>query len=141
MPSAIGKFRLDAKVRALSTGDLENVAIARIDSVGGSSFGKFRVDGKVTKKELNGFIHEYKEEMKRKKVIIPGFRPGKVPPHAMQEIRESVVGHALEAMLGGICNANGLVVSVDLASATVNLPSKPSPDSLTLLTLLGKDLQ
>jgi hypothetical protein len=116
MSSTIGRFRMNAKVNALSTGDLENVAIARIDSLGDTSFGKFKIDGKVAKKEMNGFIYEYKEEMKRKNVIIPGFRPGKVPPHAMPEIREFVVSHALETLLGELCNVNGLMVSCCLST-------------------------
>jgi hypothetical protein len=107
-----GRFRLKATMSALSIGDLENVAITRIDSSEDSSFGKFRINGIVTKREMNSFIREYKEEMKRKGVIIPGFRPGNVPPHAMQEIREFVVSHALETLLGEMCNVNGLMVSV-----------------------------
>jgi hypothetical protein len=95
------------KCTLLTVGD--NVQISQLDN-GPAGCGKYRADGHVCYKDLYGYIREYKDEMKRKRVIIPGFRPGVVPAHAMPEIRSFVVNYAVENVLKNLCNVNELRV-------------------------------
>jgi hypothetical protein len=95
------------KCTLLTVGD--NVQISQLHS-GSAGCGKYRTNGYVCYKDLYGYIREYKEEMKRKRVIIPVFRPGVVPAHAMPEIRSFVVNYALENVLKNLCNVNELMV-------------------------------
>lgn len=106
-------WRLPAlKSNPLTVGDMTNIALTKIEDVSSNRVGKFRLKGIIPSQELNSYIVEYKEEMKRKKVIIPGFRPGVIPPHAMPEIRSFVVSHGLETILSELCNINRLRVSL-----------------------------
>lgn len=109
-------FSLQAQPKILSTGGLENIEFIKLDSSNEPDFGKYRVSGLITSRQLNILIRDYKEEMKRKRIILPGFRPGKVPPYAMPEIRSFVINYALEQVLQGICNANNLLVRIMLFS-------------------------
>lgn len=57
---------------------------------------------------MNSFFEEYKEEMKRRKVVFPGFRAGKLPPYVMPDVRKYLVCFGLESIIGTLCNNNGL---------------------------------
>lgn len=96
----------------LTVGEFDNIVIEQVDSLGSPEFGKYRLKGMIDRKTMSGYLKDYKEEMKRKKIMARGFRPGVVPPHAMPEIRSFLVGHAMETVLGEVCNMNGLRVSV-----------------------------
>eukprot|EP01035_Chromulina_nebulosa_P019091 gene19091-24919_t len=46
--------------------------------------------------------------MKRRKVSFPGFRPGKLPPYVMGDVRKYLISFGLETLIGQLCNINGL---------------------------------
>jgi FKBP-type peptidyl-prolyl cis-trans isomerase (trigger factor) len=56
------------------------------------------------------YLGEYKEEIKKKKVVFPGFRPGKLPPYVMPDVRRYIVCYGLESLIGQLCNQNKLQV-------------------------------
>ena len=95
----------------LNSGGFENVYINRIDNCDDNTFGKFKVDTCIKRRDMNSILKAYREELIKKKVIYRGFRPGKVPPYAMPEIRSSVVNHAIATTIGELCFLNGLTVS------------------------------
>lgn len=88
----------------------DHVAIHTVDHNHVRGLGKYRVSGHIPSNELDEYIRDYKDELKRRRVIIPGFRPGVVPPHAMQEVRHFAVDHALTKLLGTLCSVNELKV-------------------------------
>ena len=107
-------FRTHTKLRniysTLDVGDFENVAFTKVGQLR-SDIGQCRLEATVTADDMNEFLDEYKEEMKHRKVIFPGFRPGKIPPSAMIDIRKYLVSHSIETIVGQLCNLNGLMVS------------------------------
>lgn len=94
----------------LTTGDYERVKFVQVADLS-STFGKFRMEATLKSGEMNEFLNEYKKEMQRRKVLFPGFRPGKLPPYVMPDIRKYLVCYGLESVIGQICNLNGLEVS------------------------------
>ncbi len=102
-PPASGKA-LDAP---LDTGDFDISVFKKVEDVT-DSIGKYVVEASIPSSDMNTFLGEYKEEMKRRKVSFPGFRAGNLPPHVMGDVRRYLVCFGLETMLGQICNANGL---------------------------------
>ena len=105
--------RLRKFYNALDVGDFENVAFQKVEQLS-SDIGKFRVEATVTAGDMDSFLDEYKEEMNDRKVIFPGFRPGKIPPHAMVDIRKYLVSHSIETIVGQLCNINGFSVRFTL---------------------------
>lgn len=93
----------------LTTGDYERVKFVQVADLS-STFGKFRMEATLKSSEMNEFLNEYKKEMQRRKVLFPGFRPGKLPPYVMPDIRKYLVCYGLESVIGQICNLNGLEV-------------------------------
>jgi len=91
----------------LTTGDYERVKFVQVADLS-STFGKFRMEATLKSSEMNEFLNEYKKEMQRRKVLFPGFRPGKLPPYVMPDIRKYLVCYGLESVIGQICNLNGL---------------------------------
>lgn len=103
--------RLRKLLSTLDVGDFQNVVFTKTDHIGKyNDIGKYMLDATVTASEMNSFLDEYKEEMMDRKVIFPGFRPGKIPPSAMIDIRKYLVSHCIETIIGQLCNINGLVV-------------------------------
>jgi hypothetical protein len=51
--------------------------------------------------------------MKKRKVTFPGFRPGKIPPFAMTDVRRYIVCYGLELTIGSLCNMNSLIMCSD----------------------------
>lgn len=93
----------------LDVGTLKNTAFKLVEKLS-EDLGKFNVDTTITSKEMNSFLDDYKEELSRRKVKFPGFRPGKIPPYAMTDVRKYLVSYALETTLGQLCNLNNLQV-------------------------------
>lgn len=94
---------------ALQTGEFQGVEFLQLDdptSVAGLA--KYSLSATITKAEMNSFLNEYKEEMKRRKVVFPGFRAGKLPPYVMGDVRKYLVCFGLETLIGQLCNLNGL---------------------------------
>jgi hypothetical protein len=97
----------------LDTGDFEGVKrFSKVSDVSGK-ISKYLLEATIDKKELNSYLEEYKEEMKRRKVVFPGFRAGKLPPYVMADVRKYLVCYGLETILGSLCNNNGLKVGRD----------------------------
>ncbi len=70
-----GAFKMLAD---LETGDFQNVIFTNIDtSSSRSDTKKFKLEATIKSKDFNEYLKEYKEEIKRRKVVFPGFRPGK----------------------------------------------------------------
>lgn len=90
----------------MNTGEFDDVKFSRIS--GTRALAKYTVSAVIKKAEMNSFLNEYKEEMKRRKVVFPGFRAGKLPPYVMGDVRKYLVCFGLETMLGELCNLNGL---------------------------------
>ena len=97
----------------LKTGEFEGVEFKSLDSISSvtssvQGLGKYSLSATITKAEMNSFLNEYKEEMKRRKVVFPGFRAGKLPPYVMGDVRKYLVCFGLETLIGQLCNLNGL---------------------------------
>jgi hypothetical protein len=71
---------------------------------------KYRLQATIPKKDMNVYLKEYKDEMSKRKVSFPGFRPGSLPPYVMPDVRKYLVCYGLELMIGQICNLNGLAL-------------------------------
>jgi len=105
--------------QTLNTGDFENAVFEKLDdpavtfSSDGNSFsiGKYSLQATIKSKDFNDYLQEYKAEMKRKKVIFPGFRPGSLPPYVMPDIRKYLVSYGLETLIGQLCNLNSIEVT------------------------------
>ena len=93
----------------LDTGDFEVATFTKIATVK-DDLSKFLLEATVDIKSLDSYLKEYTEEMKRRKVVFPGFRPGKLPPYVMGDVRKYLISYGLETMLGSLANANGLKV-------------------------------
>eukprot|EP01038_Epipyxis_sp_PR26KG_P015334 gene15334-20664_t len=93
----------------LSNGEFENSKIRFLKSVD-ENLGYYEIEGLIKAKELNGYLNEYKQEMKQRKVTFPGFRPGNIPPFAMTDVRRYLVCYGLETTIGQLCNLNNLVM-------------------------------
>ena len=96
----------------LDVGEFENVVFKRASTVT-DTIGKYTLDAVVPSAALNSYLEEYKDEMKRRKVVFPGFRAGKLPPYVMGDVRKYLVCYGLETMLGTLCNNNGLKLCND----------------------------
>ena len=99
-----------ASSQPLKTGEFEGVEFKSLDTSSSSvqGLGKYSLSATITKAEMNSFLNEYKEEMKRRKVVFPGFRAGKLPPYVMGDVRKYLVCFGLETLIGQLCNLNGL---------------------------------
>ena len=83
---------------------VNNAIVTKISDV---SYGvsKYRFTGELTKASLDSYLDEYKEEMKRRKVRFPGFRPGKMPPYVMGDVRKYIVSYGLEIAHAQLCKS------------------------------------
>lgn len=99
----------------LTTGELENIQITRLSGVlaESSDIQRYRIDATLKSKQLNEILEEYKGELKARKISFPGFRPGKIPPFAMTDVRRYIVCYGLETTIGNICNMNGLIMCTE----------------------------
>jgi len=95
-------------IMELDTGDYENVKFTKVADIG--SVSKYRLEATLSAAEMNVYLEEYKDEMKRRKVVFPGFRPGKLPPFVMGDVRRYLVCYGLENTIGQLCNYNSLVM-------------------------------
>jgi hypothetical protein len=69
---------------------------------------EYELSATISKKEMNSYLDQYKEEMRSRKVVFPGFRPGKLPPYVMPDVRKYLVSFGLETIFSGLGNLNGL---------------------------------
>ena len=69
---------------------------------------EYELKAKIPAKEMKSYLEEYKDEMKKRKVVFPGFRPGKLPPYVMGDVRKYIVSYGLETILGGLANLNDM---------------------------------
>jgi len=99
---------LFSTAKELEVGEFEDVKFARIE--GDAKKGKYSLSGVIRSKEMNSYLAEYKEEMKRRRVVFPGFRAGKLPPYVMTDVRKYLVSYGLETIIGQLCNINGLAM-------------------------------
>ncbi len=96
-------------VSELNTGDFDcDFAKTDYKSTKASNLFQYSLKAKIPAKEMNVYLDEYKEEMKKRKVVFPGFRPGKLPPYIMGDVRKYIVSYGLESMLGGLANLNDM---------------------------------
>lgn len=95
----------------MDVGEFEQ-AIFKKTAVVKGNVGKYTLEATIEKAALNSYFLEYKEEMKRRKVLFPGFRAGKLPPYVMPDVRKYLVCYGLETLIGQLCNGNGLKVSL-----------------------------
>ena len=95
---------------ALDVGEFENTKFTKIADGTSKNIDKYRVESVIKSKELNSYLNEYKEEMKKRRVVFPGFRPGKLPPYAMGDVRRYIVSFGLETTFGQLCNMNSLIM-------------------------------
>lgn len=96
---------------SLQTGEFQGVEFLQLDdstTAGVAGLAQYSLSATITKAEMNSFLNEYKEEMKRRKVVFPGFRAGKLPPYVMGDVRKYLVCFGLETLIGQLCNLNGL---------------------------------
>lgn len=93
----------------LDVGDFEQTLFKKTAIVKGN-VGKYTLEATIEKSAFNSYLLEYKEEMKRRKVLFPGFRAGKLPPYVMPDVRKYLVCYGLETLIGQLCNSNGLKV-------------------------------
>lgn len=94
----------------LDVGEVENIKFTKIGEMG-SDLNKYRIEGTIKSKQLNVYLEQYKDEMRSRKVIFPGFRPGKLPPYVMPDIRKYIISFGLETIFVELCNLNNLIVS------------------------------
>ena len=123
----------------MDTGDIQNMIFKRISAVNGN-IAKYRIDGKILSQELNSYLEEYKEEMKKRKVVFPGFRPGKLPPYVMVDVRRYVVSYGLEMNIGQLCNNNGIILC-NPDGGDVEFGEDSVYESIFLPDALGYDFQ
>ncbi len=93
--------------KPLDKGEFDISVFKKVEDIT-DTIGRYVVEATIPSSDMNSFLNEYKEEMKRRKVIFPGFRAGSLPPHVMGDVRRYLVCFGLETMLGQICNINGL---------------------------------
>lgn len=101
---------LPMRMVVLNTGEFQNVDF-QVKELIEKDFGLFSVKATIKSKDMNEFLNEYKAEMKKKKVIFPGFRVGVIPPYVMGDIRRYIVCYGLETLLGKLANLNQLEVN------------------------------
>mmetsp|Transcript_27498 Transcript_27498/g.27719 ORF Transcript_27498/g.27719 Transcript_27498/m.27719 type:complete len:234 (-) Transcript_27498:44-745(-) len=93
----------------LDKGELENIEFTRLEKIS-PKIAKYRVAGLLDVAQLDSYLAEYKEEMKRRKVKFPGFRAGVLPPFAMTDVRRYIVSYGLELNIGTLCDMNNLIL-------------------------------
>ena len=91
----------------LLIGEREKITFEKLETIN-DKVAKFSVTGTIASSEMNVYLEEYKEEMKRRKVVFPGFRAGKLPPYVMADVRKYIVCFGLETLLGELGNLNSL---------------------------------
>lgn len=96
-------------VKELKNGDT-GAKLVQLDELS-NNVGKFQLEATLEAQMLNDILKMYKEELVKKKVKFPGFRPGNIPPSAMPDIKRYIVSFALETMLGELCNLNAIKVT------------------------------
>lgn len=92
----------------LDVGDFEDVEFIKVGSGAVPRIGEYQIKATIPSKQMNSFLDEYKEEMRKRKVVFPGFRAGKLPPYVMGDVRRYLVCFGLETMIGALCNYNSL---------------------------------
>lgn len=77
MPSICRTQSHVLKAQELDVGDF-NAVFTKIADMGvmGGGRGKYRLEATIKNKDMNSYLEEYKEEMKKRKVVFPGFRAG-----------------------------------------------------------------
>ena len=103
-------LKMSSEENVMDVGEFEQAVFTKVAVVKGN-VGKYTLEATIEKAALNSYFLEYKEEMKRRKVLFPGFRAGKLPPYVMPDVRKYLVCYGLETMIGQLCNGNGLKVS------------------------------
>lgn len=80
-------------VDELVIGDFENVKFSRVENLFNvlPGLAKYSLSALIKAKEFDKFLDEYKAEMKRRKVVFPGYRPGKLPLYVMPDVRKYLV--------------------------------------------------
>ena len=93
---------VDLDAGNLEVGEYEDATFTKLPGVlAPSSIGqKYRQEYTMKPTETTTLLNEYKAEMKKRKVILPGFRPGVLPPYAMGDVRKYIVSYALELTIG-----------------------------------------
>jgi len=105
------RIRSSAIRMKLDVGEYENIKFEKISDINAESgLGKYRLEATIASSEMNVYLNEYKDEMKRRKVVFPGFRAGKLPPYVMGDVRRYLVSYGLENTIGQLCNFNGLMI-------------------------------
>lgn len=94
-------------LKELDVGEVEGTEFNQIESLA-ADLGKFRLKTTLDASDLNDVLDEYKGELKKRKFSFPGFRPGKIPPYAMGDVRNYIISFGLETVIGKLCNMNGL---------------------------------
>ena len=107
------KFRLfDTSISQMDVGEFKNLQFEKI-SIINDNICKYRVIGAVEAKDSNQYMKDYKEEVKKRGVLFPGFRAGKLPPAVMQDARRYIVCFGLEQLINALCNRNNLMVCIN----------------------------
>mmetsp|Transcript_24783 Transcript_24783/g.22513 ORF Transcript_24783/g.22513 Transcript_24783/m.22513 type:complete len:217 (+) Transcript_24783:9-659(+) len=106
------KTQLYSNEIELDVGDFNDVTLKKINSIT-TTLGKYKLEATIKSKEFNNYLNDYKEEMKRRKVSFPGFRPGKLPPYVMGDVRKYLISFGLETLIGQLCNINGLELTTE----------------------------
>lgn len=94
----------------LDVGDFENVKFTQEDKIS-DRISNYKVVATLKPKETNIYLNAYKEEIKKRGVVFPGFRAGKLPPYVMPDVRRYIISYGLESVLGELCNLNSLRVN------------------------------
>eukprot|EP01031_Cornospumella_fuschlensis_P034231 gene34232-41437_t len=100
----------------LSTGGVEEVKFYRIAEVSGD-IGKYRVKADLPPQAMVEFLNEYIKEMNQRNIRVPGFRPGKLPPAAMADVKRYIASYAVEVTITALCNDHKLEVCDEKYSA------------------------
>ena len=104
---------MDSKFQLFMTqmdvGEFENVQFEKLTTVN-DRISKYRIVGTIKPKDTNQYMADYKGEIKKKNIVFPGFRAGKLPPYVMADVRRYIVCFGLESLLGQLCNQNNLMV-------------------------------
>ena len=94
----------------MDIGEFEHVKFDKLNTLN-NQISKYRITGTIKPKDSNVYLNDYKNEIKSRNVVFPGFRPGKLPPYVMADVRRYIVCFGLESLLGQLCNLNNIMVS------------------------------
>lgn len=94
----------------MDVGEFEHVKFEKLQTIN-NQISKYRITGSIKPKDSNTYMNDYKNEIKSRNVVFPGFRAGKLPPYVMADVRRYIVCFGLESLLGQLCNLNDIMVS------------------------------